>query len=550
MESSQGSNELPADSRSGAKRPLLARIALWAAGVLAIIALALFIVSFFLDGIIRPRIQAAMNRQLKGYSVTLGHAHLQLLNLNLALKRLVVVQNAHPSPPVANFPSIRFHLKWDDLFSGNVVAGVKFSKPHIHINRPQLAAEAESKTSLRQRGWQDAIEAAYPFKIDRLVIRGGDVTYIDSPKAKPLHLSEVSFLSNNIRNIREPNYAYPSTFSGSMRVFGSGRLSVDGRANYLMEPYPGLAANYSISGAPLSDLTTASKHVNVIVAGGTLSSDGYVEYSPKTTAVRVRNAVIDKAELLYLHLARTRTAEERQVVRVGKTIEKENNRPSVTLGIDKLEFRNSRLAFKDNNSDPPYTLFLDDTRMSIRNLSNHAQKGVSHVDLSGSFMGSGNTHINGEFVAAGAGPEFATNIAILKTNLTALNPLMRAYGRIDVAQGFLTVYSQIAVRNSRISGYVKPMFSDIKVYSYKKDKNKSLLQQAKRIAVGAAAHFFKNWHTRKVATQVNLSGKLDDPHISTWQAFIEVVRNAFVRAILPGFDQQLRPQGGSQPAKG
>ena len=75
--------------------------------------------------------------------------------------------------------------------------------------------------------------------------------------------------------------------------------------------------------------------------------------------------------------------------------------------------------------------------------------------------------------------------------MTSLNPLLRAYGRFDVAQGRFTLYSQLGVKNANINGYVKPMFSDLKVYDYQKDKNKGLIGQAKQMLVGTAAQIFK-----------------------------------------------------------
>jgi len=94
------------------------------------------------------------------------------------------------------------------------------------------------------------------------------------------------------------------------------------------------------------------------------------------------------------------------------------------------------------------------------------------------------------------------------------------------------------------------MFSDVKVYSSEKDKNKGALQQAKDLVVGAAAHILKNGKTQKVATQVSLAGNLQNPYVSAWEAFVEVVRNAFIQAILPGFDRQVSPEGIGQPQSG
>jgi len=132
------------------------------------------------------------------------------------------------------------------------------------------------------------------------------------------------------------------------------------------------------------------------------------------------------------------------------------------------------------------------------------------------------------------------NVAILNTDMRSLNPLLRAHGRFDVAQGQFTVYAQLGVKDRRITGYVKPMFSDLKVYDPNKDKNKGLLQQVKEMAIGAAAHVFKNSETKKVATQIDLNGTLKDPNVSNWQALVEVVRNAFIKAILPGFDREVQ----------
>jgi len=537
MESAQIAR--PQNTETHARRGLGVRVALWAAAIVSLILISLFIASFFLDSFLRPRLEGRMNSSLKGYHVYLGRAHVQLLSLRLTLTRLIIVQDAHPAPPVAELSLMRFNIHWTELFSGHVVATVGIWNPRVHINRPQLVTEARTKTPLRERGWQDALEAVYPFSVNQLSIHHGDVIYIDKKDAKPMHLANLNFVTDNIRNIRAPNDVYPSSFSGSMSVFGTGRLRVDGRANYLMKPYPGILTNYTIRGAPLSSVTPASQHVNMIITGGTLSSDGSVEYSPKVTSVRVRDATIDSVDLSYVHLAQTQGIEKERLTKVGRTIETENNRLAVNVDMQELNVRAGRLSFKNQDSDPPYVLFINDANMAVKNLSNREEHGLSHLNLTGQFMGSGATRIYGTFLASGGGPEFTSSIEIVKTNLTALNPLLRAHGKIDVAQGYLTVYSQVAVKDSRITGYVKPMFSDLKVYSYEKDKNKSALQQAKKVIVEAAAHVLKNQKTQKVASQVSLTGDLKNPNVSTWQAFVEVVRNAFIQAILPGFDRQV-----------
>jgi peptidoglycan LD-endopeptidase LytH len=190
--------------------------------------------------------------------------------------------------------------------------------------------------------------------------------------------------------------------------------------------------------------------------------------------------------------------------------------------------------FDDQNSNPPFKLFISDTDLKIRHLGNHQTQGPAQLTLIGKFMGSGATHVNGTFLAAGAGPAFNLNIAIENTDMTSLNPLLRAYGRFDVAQGRFSLYSQLGVKNGNINSYVKPMFSDLVVYEYQKDKNKGVIDQAKHMLLDTAGHVFKNRETQKVATQVSISGTLKNTNVSTWDAFVEIVKNAFVKTILPG----------------
>jgi hypothetical protein len=195
--------------------------------------------------------------------------------------------------------------------------------------------------------------------------------------------------------------------------------------------------------------------------------------------------------------------------------------------------------FDNQASNPPFKLFISDADVKIRHLGNHRTEGPAQLTLNGKFMGSGVTRVSGTFLAAGEGPEFNLDIAIENTDMTSLNPLLRAYGRFDVAQGRFTLYSQFSVKNGNINGYVKPMFSDLVVYEYQKDKNKGVIDQAKHILLDTAGHVFKNRETQKVATQVSISGTLKNANVNTWDAFVEIVKNAFVKKILPGFDREV-----------
>jgi Domain of Unknown Function (DUF748) len=505
--------------------------------VIGILIIALFVASFFLDDIVRTRTQNAMNQKLTGYHVSLEHAHLQLLGGILTLSELKVIQQAHPSPPVAVFPMMRFSVQVEELLSRHVVADVLLHRPKIHIDQTQFVAEKNSKTPMRQEGWQDALEAAYPFKINRFTIDHGDVVYIQDASTKPLHLADLDFTADNIRNIHEPENDYPSRFHARLVIFDQGRATVDGHANFLEEPFPGARAKYTISNVPLSAFDPEIRQLNVSVTGGHLSSDGLVEYSPKITRVDVNDASVEGVGVDYVHLPQTQKQEAQRVKEAGKAVEEQNNRPAVDITVREFDIGHSNFAYEDKIANPNYKLFFNDADMTIKNLANHQQQGPADLSLHGKFMGTGDSSVAGDFLASNPGPAFNLKVAIQNTDLTSLNDLMRAYGRFDVAAGKLSVYSQVGIKDGNIDGYVKPMFSDLQVYDYQKDKNKPILHQAKELAIGGASHLFKNHRTEQVATDVDLKGKLSSPDISTWQALGQVLRNAFVQAIIPGFDR-------------
>jgi hypothetical protein len=515
------------------KHPIL----LWVGGIFATLLVALFIASFFLDDIVRARTQAAMNQKLKGYHVALGHAHLQLVGGVLTLNGLKIIQQAHPRPPVADISMMRFHIQVKELFSRRVVADVLLSHPKIHIDQTQLVTEKKDKVPLRQKGWQDALEAAYPFKINRFTIDDGDIVYIQDAVNPPLHLANLNFTTDNIRNIHAPENAYPSRFHANLIIFGTGRAAIDGHANYLEEPFPGARAQYTIANVPLSAVGPEIRQINIDVSGGRLSSHGLLEYSPKITRVDVDNATVDGVNVGYVHSPATMQAEAQRVKDAGNEIEKQNNRPAVDIGVRDFDITHSNFSYTDKTSSPNYRLFINDTELTLKNLSNHQTQGPADLTLHGKFMGSGDTDIVGDFLASRQGPAFNLKLAMQNADLTSMNDLLRAFGSFDVAAGQLSVFSQVAVHDGNIDGYVKPMFANLEVYDYQKDKGTGILHQAKELAIGGATHLFKNRSTEKVAADIDLKGKLTSPDVSTWQALAQVVRNAFIEAIIPGFDR-------------
>jgi hypothetical protein len=517
-----------------------ARLTLWLTVAFACCLAILFAVSYLLDPTIRSWAERNMNARLKGYETRLGGAHLNIVNGTLTLRNLTLIQKAHSQWPVAHFPIFSLAIQWRDLFTGHVVADLSLFHPRLHINLIQLRTEYADKVPLSKKGWQDAVESIYPFKINRFTVDDGDVVYRDADPNRPLRLEHLYITADNIRNTRSVATAYPSPIQAEATIFDVGQASINGRANFLTKPVASIAARYHLENVPLKQFKPVLSRVNLTVEGGTLASDGYVEYGPKNQRIEVYSAKIAGARFAYTHAGLTAAAEAHRVAVVKAKTQKINNAPETMVKIDKLGVLDSEVVYIDEAQNPHYKLSISNLNLELTNLSNHFSQGPAHLVLRGRFMDSGLTTVTGDFRPEKSGSDFDLNLAIRDASLPALNNLLRAYGRFDVQSGQLSVFSQVSVRHGEMKGYVKPLFSNVKVYDPEKDKNKSALHQAYELAVGAAAKVVKNSSTQKVATKVDVSGKLDNPNVSTWQALVQFVQNGFVNAILPGFDRQTK----------
>ena len=121
--------------------------------------------------------------------------------------------------------------------------------------------------------------------------------------------------------------------------------------------------------------------------------------------------------------------------------------------------------------------------------------------------------------------------------------MLRAYGKFDVAAGNFSLFSEIAVKNNRIEGYVKPLFSNLDVYNPAQDRDKSLGQKIYEKVVEGASKLLKNTPRKEVATVATISGPVEDIKAHIVEVVVKLLQNAFFKAILPGFDEQVRLTG-------
>jgi hypothetical protein len=180
-----------------------------AVGIVLLIAYA---IAFLIDEPLRRYTEAKMNRALKGYTVHLKKLDFHPLGFSLDLRDVLVVQDAHPEPPVARIPLLSASVHWRALIHGRLVGDFLIDHPVLNVNLAQARQEIADPTPVKERGWQDAVEAIYPLKINHFRVRQADITYQDQGPFKPLRLRNLDIDATNIRNVASKDGVYPSDF--------------------------------------------------------------------------------------------------------------------------------------------------------------------------------------------------------------------------------------------------------------------------------------------------------------------------------------------------
>jgi phage host-nuclease inhibitor protein Gam len=493
--------------------------------------------AFFLDEPLRRLTERQMNERLKSYTATVGRLDFHPIGFAIDLRDVVLVQNANPDPPVMRVERVSANVQWTALIRGRLVATLVLVRPLLHIDRNHLEAEKKDDVPVKDHGWQDALQAIYPLKINTFEIHDGEVTYVEAGQSNPLRMSRITVAAQDILNVRSDVGDYPSPVRVEAVVFDRGRALIEGHADFLAEPHVGVKGNVELADIALENFRPVFERANVVVTRGTFNGKGLVEYSPQFKKVDLDEIRLDGLHVEYVY-HKPKAAVAKEAVKTTVQAAKElSNDPGVVVHARTMMVTDATVGFLNKDTSPNYRVFMSNTNLTIENFSNQKSEGYGQARLRGRFMGSGQAAVDLALRAENKGPDFDLYAKIENVDVRRMNDLVRAHARIDVASGVFAVFSEISVKNARVKGYVKPLFKDLHIYDKKQDEDKSLGEKLKEKAADVVAKVFKNRPRDEVATIASVEGPLEDPKASTWELLMNLVRNAFFQAILPGFEQ-------------
>ena len=473
----------------------------------------------------------------------IGTLHIQPFRLGMGVEDLQVRLRAQTDPPLAEIPQVKAHIGFLPLFAGKIDVHLQIEDPHIAATSQQVESilhiPKKEAVKLEAIAWQDTVQNMIPIHIS-LSLSNGDVHYYSDPHADPIQLHDLQITAANITNRPPEHEAYPSELRVKAHLADNAEVALNSHIDFLAKPSPRMDGDVKVQHLTLPTLQPLTGQYNVQLRQGTFHMTGHVKYASPTTVIDIHDFVLEDAKGDYIHTARTKDKEVQHAKKGAEHVKRIHKDPSIVVTVSHGKILHSDVGFLDKAASPTYRVFLSDMNLDLSNFSSRPEDGMGSMKLTGNFMGSGPTVVTGSFRPEKPNPDFTVQVRIVKTQVTALNQLLEAYGHIDAKQGTFAFFSDMRVRNNRIEGYVKPFLKDVQVYDPEHDADKKTLKKLFEAVANGVLDLFTSPSTGQVATETDVSGPVEHPRSSTWQILETLVQNAFFKAILPGFEERRR----------
>ena len=210
------------------------------------------------------------------------------------------------------------------------------------------------------------------------------------------------------------------------------------------------------------------------------------------------------------------------------------------LQVNRCEINNGEVQYRDETSKPKVDIKLTSLYALATNLRNSYDSSVllpatiqAHARV---YEGTLDFFMKVNPLAED--PTFDMNADLKNTNLVLLNEFFQAYAKVDVNKGNFGMYTEVAAKEGKFTGYVKPLIKDLDVLG-KEDRKDNIFRKLWEALAGLAGEVFENQPKDQVATKIPFEGRLDNPKADVWETVINVLENAFIRAIQPSIDHEI-----------
>jgi hypothetical protein len=206
--------------------------------------------------------------------------------------------------------------------------------------------------------------------------------------------------------------------------------------------------------------------------------------------------------------------------------------------INSAVIQEGSVHFRAFKSQKPVDVYLSHFNASIDDLSNISDQTnpmVTTVRASATAMDQAKLDYKMTLDPFSYRPTFHLAVRLLGLDVTKLNDLALSYGKFDFKRGWFDLVLEADSKEGQLTGYVKPLFRNLKVFSVGQDLSEdNVLQFFWQALMGGITTVLKNFPRDQFGTLIpftaDVSGTTTTDILST---IGNILRNAFVRAYLP-----------------
>ncbi len=210
------------------------------------------------------------------------------------------------------------------------------------------------------------------------------------------------------------------------------------------------------------------------------------------------------------------------------------------LDINWVEIKGGHVAYRNFSTRPNVDIFIKDLNAKATNLRNIEDKNntlPSTVTARGISIGNGKLSVDGKVNILKKVPDIDLKGKLEEVSLPAMNNYARAFAGIDFSKGTLNAYSDLNIKNGQVSGFVKPLATNIELIS-DGDFAADPIGVIWESIVSVVLEVFENQPKDQFGTQIDLQGTIDNPETNFWSTLGGIFRNAFVKAYSRTFDSE------------
>lgn len=211
----------------------------------------------------------------------------------------------------------------------------------------------------------------------------------------------------------------------------------------------------------------------------------------------------------------------------------------IPIKINRFQVVDGKIFYKDYSSHPKVEMNFHNFNALATNLNNVVNPDEllpSHLEVNAETSGNGTLGLKADMNILKETPDLDLNMEMKDLDLTYLKDFTEAYANFTFKEGTLYLSSEVAMKDGKYDGYVKPVLEHVKVIDLDNEST-TFWRKAWEVVIGTLLEVFENQSKEQFATKVPFSGDVNSSSVGIWTTLGNILRNAFIDAFNKNVDQ-------------